>query len=333
MTITTHPKSSTAPEIGSGIMYRDIPICIRSRTTLWFLKLVLKPMMRFMLRGSTGRIAKVQLQVATLTCPDSSGLPLNYDIVGNVPGHVIGSLDDTSRPVVLWLHGGSFLLPAAPNMHMVMVAKICKQLGADSFLPDYRLAPQAQFPAGLNDCESAYRALLELGYPASKIILGGDSAGGNLALGLLQRIRKAELAMPVCTIAVSPVTEMGRIHSPPSRPNLAKKDPLLPISALPRVAELYAGSWDTADPELSPLYMDCTGLTPIYFLTSDNEILMDDTVMLAQRMIKAGVNTTCQIWPTLPHAFPLFEAQLREGAHARKDITNFAQQQLDSAKS
>src|SRR3546814_18754014 len=93
-----------------------------------------------------------------------------------------------------------------------MVAKLCRELEADAFIPYYRLAPFNRFPAPLDDCENAYRALLDRGYQASQIIIGGDSAGGNLALGVLQRIRKGQLPMPAFAVMVSPATALGRVH-------------------------------------------------------------------------------------------------------------------------
>ncbi|HSW13072.1 MAG TPA: alpha/beta hydrolase [Solimonas sp.] len=310
------------------IVYRDIPIGLRSRMILRFMRMFLKPMLARMVRGDYDRIAKTQLQVASMPCPDTAGLSLEYQIVGRVPGHVFGQIDNTDRPMVLWLHGGAFVLPAAPSVHLVMVAKLCEQLGADGFVPDYRLAPFNRFPAGLDDCERAYQALLDLGHSPKRIVLGGDSAGGNLALGLLQRIRKAGLPMPACVIPVSPVTEMGRVHGPPSRSQLMNQDPLLPMSALQRIDELYAGDWDASDPELSPMYMDCRGLPPMFFLASANEVLLDETIFTARRAHAAGVQTTCHIWPMLPHAFPLFERYFPEVKQARQDIAEFARRHL-----
>ena len=330
------PDLTPTADVSAGVVYRQVEISLRTRVILRLMRLVMKPLLSRMIRYDYTRIARTQLQIAGMKCPDTAGLTLDYQIVGRVPGHVVGpaadkltdTLTDTRRPVVLWIHGGAFLLPAAPAMHMVMVSRLCKQLGADGFIPDYRLAPFNRFPASLDDCEFAYAALLERGYSPAQIVIGGDSAGGNLALGLLQRIRKRGWGMPSCAVLVSPVTEMGRVHSPPSRHRLLKQDPLLPVAALQRVDELYAGDWNAADPELSPLYMDCHGLPPLFFLASDNEVLMDETILLARRCREAGVQTTCHVWPILPHAFPLFETYFPEVRQAREEIAAFAQAHL-----
>jgi monoterpene epsilon-lactone hydrolase len=314
------------------VIFREMTISRRTRIILWFMKVFAKRMLARMGRFSPEKITKMQLRIASMECKDNAGITINYDIVGRQPGHVFGSLDNAGRPVILWLHGGAFILPAAPAMHLSMVANLCKQLDVDAFMPDYRLTPASPYPAGLDDCENAYRELLNLGYKASDIAVGGDSAGGNLLMGLLQRIRKADLPMPACAVPVSPVTELSRVHGLPSRYKISKSDPLLPASAMQRMCSEYAGEHDSADPEISPIYMDCDGLPPLLFLASSNEILMDDTIYLARRTSAAGIDTTCHIWPMLPHAFPLFAGFFPEAVESRNDMAKFIQQHLFKGK-
>ncbi|AXQ28691.1 alpha/beta hydrolase [Solimonas sp. K1W22B-7] len=317
--------------VESCVVYRPVPISTRSRIIVWLLKIVLRPWLARMIRGSDEKVAKIQLQVSHMRCPNNHGLTQEYTIVGRVPGHVFGDIADTSKPIILWLHGGAFILPAAPHAHLEMVASLASKIGGVGFLPDYRLAPRNRFPAALDDCERAYGALLELGYPASRIVVGGDSAGGHLLLGLLQRIRKNGWPMPACAIPVSPATEMGRIHSPPSRTWKRHSDPILPIAALQRVDEMFAGDWDASDPELSPLYADCTGFPPMLMLATNNEVLTDDTVLMARRAKAAGVDVKCEIWPLLPHAFPLFASLFPEVKLVRKEMLEYIKAKLDLA--
>lgn len=314
----------------SVVVFKPVTISRRSRIITWLLRHLLKPWLARVIRSSDEKIARIQLRMMQMRCPNTHGLPLEYTVVGVVPGHVFGDLHQTDKPVILWLHGGAFILPASPVAHLEMVAGLAARLGGHGFLPDYRLAPRNRFPAALDDCERAYQALLELGFPATRIVIGGDSAGGNLTLGLLQRIRARGWPMPACALPVSPATEMGRIHSPPARPLRMARDPILPIAALQRVDEMYAGDWDASDPELSPLYADCRGFPPLFFLASDNEVLLDDTLLLARRAKAAGVEVRCEVWPVLPHAFPLFGGLYPEARAARADLLAFMRERLGS---
>ncbi len=311
-----------------SVKLKQIRISLRSRFITWLMRRFLRPMLGWMVRGSYDRVARVQLFLAARTCKNTYGLPLDYCVVGRIPGHVVGRLTDTHKPAVLYLHGGAFVIPAVPEAHVAFLACLCKDLDAVGFMADYRLAPFNKFPAALDDCERAYRALLELGFKPGRIVIAGESAGGNLTLGVLQRIRKAGLPMPACAVPISPVTEMGRIHAPPSRALKMRSDPLLPIVAMQRVDEMYVGGWDASDPELSPLYADLRGFPPLYLLASDSEVLLDDTVLLVRRMREAGVLAKLDVWPVLPHAFPLFERVFPEVGEARKDIVAFIHEHL-----
>lgn len=304
---------------------KDISISRRSRMFVVMLRVFLKPLMRWFMRGSPTRVAKAQLQLAGRRCKNTAGLTQDYRIIGGVPGPVLGPIDDTDKTVVLWLHGGGFLIPASADVHLRLLALICKELDAVGFLPDYRLAPFNKFPAALDDAESAYRGLLDAGFAPERIVICGDSAGGHLTLSVIQRIRKAGMPMPACAVPVSPVTEMGRVHAPPSRARNKRIDAIIPIGSFGRVDDLFAGDWDASDPELSPLYADYTGFPPLYFIVGEKEVLRDDSVLAAYQARNAGVATRLDVWPVLPHAFVLFAALFAETAVARRDIVEFIQ--------
>ena len=307
---------------------KDIDISRRSRIYTVMLRIFLKPLMRWFMRGSGTRIAKGQLQLASRRCKDTAGLAQDYRIIGGVPGPVVGAIEDTDKPVLLWLHGGGFLVPASPEVHLRLLALLCKDLGASGFLPDYRLAPFNKFPAALDDAERAYRGLLDAGFAPERIVICGDSAGGHLSLSVIQRIRKAKLPLPACVVALSPVTEMGRVHAPPARARNNRIDAIIPIGSFQHVDDWFAGDWDASDPELSPLYADYKGYPPLYFIGGEKEVLRDDSVLAAKQARDAGVITQLDVWPHLPHAFVLFEALFAETAVARHDIAGFIRSHL-----
>ncbi|HEU0197518.1 MAG TPA: alpha/beta hydrolase [Nevskiaceae bacterium] len=328
---TRAPVLTPAP----AFTLKPVPIGLRSRILVRVLGWFLRRWLAWVMRGPLERLARTQLSIAGRPCRDSAGLQLAYRLLGRaprvVPGHVLGDLGAGRGNVILYIHGGAFVLPAAPDQHVRFVAKLCRALDAAAFLPDYRLAPLNRFPAPLDDCEWAYRALLDLGFEARRIVVAGESAGGTLALGLLQRIRARGWPMPACVVPISPAADTSRIHGLPARTARMRSDPVLAIGSLSRLGELYVGDHDTADPELSPLYADFAGLPPLYFIAADNEVLRDDALTLAECARRAGVSVETDVWPVLPHAFPILEQMFPEAATARADIVAFAQRYLPKA--
>lgn len=302
----------------------EVTISRRSRLVVGLLKWVLKPLIRLFSSVSILTIVKNQVRLASRWKIRLQDLAVDYDRYTNgVPGPLVGDFSQTSKIAILYLHGGGFLIPAVPETHLELLARLCRRLDAVGFMPDYRLAPMHKFPAALDDCERAYRGLLNAGFAADRIVVAGESAGGNLVLGLLQRIRANDWPMPACAIPISPVGELARVHVPLSRVTNRRKDPLIPIHAMATMMQLYVGDQDATNPEISPIYADCRGFPPLFFLVGETEVLRDDTLIIAEHARAAGVETRVDVWPILPHAFPLFIRILPEALTARNDMIDF----------
>lgn len=303
---------------------KPIAISRRSRFFVGCLRWLLKPLLRFFAKAPVYKMVRQQLRLAGRWRIRLQDLPIDYDrYLNGCPGPIVGDFSATEKVAVLYLHGGGFLIPAVPEVHLELLARICRKLDAVGFMPDYRLAPLHPFPAALDDCERAYRGLLDQGFAPQRIVIAGESAGGNLTLGLLQRIRANDWPMPAAAIPISPVTELARVHAPLSRIINLRKDPLIPINAMAQMIGLYAGNHDATDPELSPIYADCRGFPPLYFLVGETEVLLDDSLIMAEHARQAGVTVQVDVWPILPHAFPLFIRLLPEAKQARDDIIAF----------
>ena len=303
---------------------KAVTISRRSRTVITLLRWVLKPLLRLFSFVSVFALIRNQVRLASRWRIRLHDLPINYDrYINGVPGPIVGDFSATDKTAILYLHGGAFLIPAVPAVHLELLARMCRKLDAVGFMPDYRLAPMHSFPQPLEDCERAYRGLLDAGFKAHNIVIAGESAGGNLTLGLLQRIRANSWPMPACAIPISPVTELARVHVPLSRGVNRRKDPLLPINAMAKMLQMYAGDHDATDPEMSPIYADMRGMPPLFFLVGESEILLDDTLIVAEHARQAGVSTRVDVWPLLPHAFPLFINLLPEALQARNDMIEF----------
>src|SRR5689334_8006693 len=155
-----------------------------------------------------------------------------------------------SESVLLYLHGGAFLLRAL-NGHMNLADRICRATGiAEAVLPVYRLAPEHPFPAAIDDCIAVYEGLLRR-VPAERIVVAGDSAGGGLVLKLLMRARDRGLPLPACGVLLSPFTDLS--CSGRSIERNAPVDPM--FGALPCMhAQYYLGKLGARDPPCSPLF-------------------------------------------------------------------------------
>jgi monoterpene epsilon-lactone hydrolase len=302
---------------------KPVQISPRSRFRVLLLRLFFKPFVARMTRGSRTKMAALQIRAAGRLAEHYSGLPVRYRVLGGALGPVLGELNARDKLAILYLHGGGFVFPASPALQLELLGRLCRDLDAVGFMPDYRLAPLHPFPAALDDCERAYRGLLDAGFAAERIAVIGESAGGNLVLGLLQRIRKSGLPMPACAVPISPATELGLVHAPPSRISNAKRDAFVTPYTTVRVTEWYAAGQDTSNPEISPLYADYAGFPPLYFILSEDEMLLDDGLLAAECARAAGVETELDVWPVLPHAFPIFESMFAEAPQARRDIVEF----------
>ena len=147
------------------------------------------------------------------------------------------------------------------------------------------------------------------------IAVGGDSAGGNLTLGLISRLRAAGEPLPACAWLVSPWTDLTMSGS-----TLATKDaidPLIHKAYLDELADAYAPpSIDRRDPLISPLFADLAGFPPMLIQVGSAETLLADATRLAEAAGAADVDVTLQIWPHMIHAWPVWNASLQDGRRA-----------------
>lgn len=220
--------------------------------------------------------------------------------------------DARNGPLILYLHGGGFIF-GGPHTHRAMMAHLAARVGLCAVLPEYRLAPEHPFPAAGEDALSAYRAVM--GHPGG-VILGGDSAGGGLALALLAQVGALGLPQPVGTFCFSPFVDFT--FGGASFASNAKADPLLPAHRARDMARMYLQGADPTDPRATPLRADFTGAGPVWLTAADTEILLDDTRRMADHLMSQGIDVTCIVESDLPHVWPLFHLLLPE-AHRTLD--------------
>lgn len=220
-------------------------------------------------------------------------------------------------PMILYLHGGGYLF-GSPRTHRALVAHLAVRTGLLAVLPRYRLGPEHPFPAAPDDALAAYYAVMD--HPGG-IILGGDSAGGGLALALLAQICALGLRQPLGTFCFSPLTDLT--FSGASFSANAKADPLLPAHRAIEMAQMYLQGAVATDPRASPIFADFTGAGPVWMTAATTEILLDDAERMADHLMMQGIDVTCVIEPNLPHVWPLFHGLIPEASQTLAELTGW----------
>ena len=188
--------------------------------------------------------------------------------------------------VILYAHGGGYTCGGL-GYARILAAKLAVATGFSVVSFEYRLAPEHKYPAPLEDGMKIWKYLMEKGYEPNKVLLAGDSAGGNLVLCMTMKLIKEELVSPKGLILFSPWTDMTATSK--SYEKYKEKDPILTKEYVEGVRNAFVGEdVDFADPKYSPLYGDFTSFPPIFIMVGRNEILLEDSVQLQKKILKAG---------------------------------------------
>lgn len=204
--------------------------------------------------------------------------------------------------VILYCHGGGYST-GSTTYARTLTTKLAESTSMDVFCFNYRLAPEHPYPAAAEDAMKAWNYLMYLGYGARDVIVAGDSAGGNLALSLVLKLKSERRILPRGMVLLSPWTDLtasGKSHI--SRENV---DPVLDREYLARMTENYAAGQDLRDPFISPLFGDMAGLPPTYIQVGDNEMLLSDSTNLHKKMVKANVSVKIDVYKGMWHVFQM----------------------------
>jgi acetyl esterase/lipase len=223
--------------------------------------------------------------------------------------------------VILYIHGGGFS-SGSIRTHSLLAGSLAKAASSDVLLIDYRLTPEYTYPAQINDALTAYRWLLDNGYRNDNIVLAGDGAGGNIAIETVLRQMQVGKALPAAVIALSPITDLAATGG--SMTSNAESDPLVGKDWIETLRKAYLGRKSPTDPQASPLYADLTGFPPLLLQVGSGEVLLDDTLRLADKARQAGVDVTTEVWPGMPHQWQLFPSLLDDADRASQNIAEFA---------
>ncbi len=221
---------------------------------------------------------------------------------------------------LLYLHGGAFCIGSS-NTHRPLASRLARASGLPAWVPDYRLAPEHPFPAAIDDCLAAYRALRRV-YPAERIVVGGDSAGGALALALALQLREGGEDLPAALLLLSPVTDPeggGESHR-----TRADADPMIHRRWMEQAVGWYQLPADAMVHR--PLELDLRGLPPMIIQVGDDEVLRDDSIRLAAHAARCGVPCRLELYRERWHVFQLSPGRMESARQATEALARFARE-------
>jgi acetyl esterase/lipase len=285
----------------------------------------------FLVRTVMRPIAKRVAAKAPILTPGSELIPWEPKLprdtvfetitVGGIPVYLYrtAAQKQTGGRIIYYVHGGGFVTGGGKYCRF-LAATLHKYFGLPVISPDYRLAPEFKWPAGLDAVEAGYKYITgELGYMPEDIIVMGESAGGNLTLALNHRLKAGGLPLPGYNAIISAAVDLA--FAGPSQIANLKTDPVFP-GGVSNIRSLYVDEHDVTNPEVSPIYGDFTGFPPTYICADDGEIFVSDSLACADKMYKAGVKVKAHIFHGLWHAFALMPFS-REAKTALNEIKDF----------
>ncbi|MZR62011.1 alpha/beta hydrolase [Alcanivorax sp. DP30] len=272
------------------------------------------------------KFSQLGFDTVTLALPVHSDVHISPALVGGVPGEwLIAGRGVRSNRVVLYFHGGAYFF-GSPRSHRAVTWRMSQYCKAKVLALDYRQPPDWAYPAPIDDAVRAYKALLELGYDPDHIVFAGDSAGGNLSLVTMLRLRELGLPQPSCAVLISPWGDLT--CSGDSVATNGDRDPLIPMGALNFVSGSYSREHDPASPLISPVFADYTGLPPILVQVGSTEVLLSDAERVAEQAKRAGVPCQLQVWENMPHVFHALASWIPEAQRALQEIGAFVHDHL-----
>jgi acetyl esterase/lipase len=268
---------------------------------------------------------RAEFEDAVAGMPLHAGVEVRADDADGVPVEWLEPTE-SSDAVLLYLHGGGYVIGSCGT-----IRPLASQLAAASRAPlltvDYRLAPENRFPAAVEDALHAYEWLLGRGVAPQRVAVGGDSAGGGLAVATLLAARDRGLPLPTAGVCLSPWVDLTL--SGPSFDANAAADPQVQRWLLAEMAAHYLGPADARAPLASPVFADLSGLPPLLVHTGSKEALVDDGRRLVDAAKQAGTDATLRCWPGMIHVWHAFAPRLSEANDAIAEIGQWLRARWD----
>lgn len=238
---------------------------------------------------------------------------------GGVPGEFVTAVAAAAPSRgLLYLHGGAYCV-GSPRTHRAITGALARATGAVVFAADYRLAPEHPFPAAVDDAAAALAGLADRCGGASRVAIGGDSAGGGLAVATCLRLRERSTPLPAAVVAYSPWVDLAPVDrgAPP------KGEVMLSTAWVAAGARHYLADTDPREPLASPVHAYLAGLPPVLLQVGTDELLYADSQRLHAALLAAGVHSELQVFPRRWHVFQANAGVLADADRAVAQTAQF----------
>lgn len=226
---------------------------------------------------------------------------------------------------ILYIHGSGYIV-CSSRTHRGITSHLSAGTGLPVLSIDYRLAPTHSYPVASLDVRAAWDWLLGEGFDAERIVLAGDSAGGQLAIELAHELSEEGLPLPAAVVALSPVLDLSLAEA--SVRDRIVHDPFAPAGVARRALRQYADE-DARRAAARHFEFDrLTRFPPTLIHAGSREMLSADCTELARRIRNAGFAVEHRVWSGQIHAFQVLSAAFPEGVAARAEIADFIQRSL-----
>lgn len=265
---------------------------------------------------------RAQWEAHVRSLPLAPGVRLRSERIAGVACEWVEDESTEARSTIVYIHGGGLIAGSAVT-HREFASRLVRRLGRRVLLVEYRLAPEHPFPAALDDVRAVYAGLVAR-MPVEDICWGGESSGAGLGLAALVALRDAGLALPARAFFLSGHFDMTlQGESMTSRRDV---DPFTCRESLERAARWYANGVARDDPRVSPVFAELGGLPPMLLQVGDDEILLSDSVRVAERVRRGGGSVELRVWEAMWHTWPMYPG-LPEADAALLELREF----LDAA--
>jgi monoterpene epsilon-lactone hydrolase len=249
---------------------------------------------------------------------DGNGATIEISEEKDAPGHWFIP-DNPNSSVILYFHGGGYVYGSAKT-HGRMIGAIACTASARALALDYRLAPKHPYPAAIEDACRAYQYLLKSGVSPKRIVLAGDSAGGGLVVSTLLALKDARDTLPAAGVCISPWVDLE--CSDDSFESNSRYDPVTREACLV-AASAYLNGSDPRTPEVSPLFADLKGLSPLLIHAGELEVLHDQIYKFAERAKSTGLDVTFRVYNDMVHVWHMYSGFTSEAEKAIGEIAAF----------